>query len=213
MSAANANHLPDKMSNDAGVPIFFYEFTRPGFTFSRVLVEHDETGRGAISFQKDGNDETITDPISLSTATLEIMRDAFTALNFLESTESYQTTRDYSNMGNIRITVKRDGRERTVKYNWSDNKHAKALMDEYRRIGNEYIWRFEITSARQNQPLLTPSLMDSLDSYLKRSEISDPPHLLPFLAELSTDERLPLMARNHAAKLIKQIEKKQAGKK
>ena len=31
-------------------------------------------------------------------------------------------------------------------------------MDEYRRISNEYTWRFEI-AARENQPLQTPGLM------------------------------------------------------
>jgi hypothetical protein len=64
-------------------------------------------------------------------------------------------------------------------------------------------------SARANQPLLTPGLMDLVDSYIKRKEISDPPHLLPFLTQLSSDERLPLIARNHAARLAKQIEKSQ----
>ena len=110
-------------------------------------------------------------------------------------------------MGNIAVTLKKQGRERTVKYNWTDNKDAKMLMDEYRRISNEYTWLFELTLARQNQPLQTPSLMDALDSYFKRNELSDPPHLLPLLTQLSTDERMPLMARNRAAKLIEQIQK------
>ena len=81
-------------------------------------------------------------------------------------------------------------------------------MDEYRRISNEFIWKLEITTARVNQPLLTPGMMDTIDNYIGRDEISDPEHLLPFLTELSTDERLPLMGRNRALKLIKQIEKK-----
>ena len=76
-----------------------------------------------------------------------------------------------------------------------------------RRIGNEYTWRFEITTARENFPLQTPGLVDGLDSYMKRNEISDPQHLLPFLTALSTDERIPLMARNRASKIIKEIEK------
>ncbi len=110
-------------------------------------------------------------------------------------------------MGNVTFTLKRDGRSRTAKYNWTDNKAAKMLMDEYRRITNEYTWKFEISIAIENLPLQTPGLMDMLDSYMKRGEISDPPHLLPFLAILSNDERMPLMARNRASKLIKDIEK------
>lgn len=192
----------------AYVPTHFYEFTRPGFAYSRVLIEHDEAGVGQISFQKDGNAELITDPIRLSAVTLAKINDTLTAMNFLGSTESYQHERDYSHLGNIEIKVQTKAGSRTVRYNWTSNKHAKELMDEYRRISNEWTWRFEITAARENFPLQTPGIMDTLASYLKRSDISDPPTLLPFLTELSSDERLPLMARNNAGKLVKQIEKK-----
>ena len=193
----------------AYVPNYFYEFSRPGFVYSRVLIEHDEAGKGRISFTKDGLNDMITDPISLSPPTLTKINDLLTELDFLNSKENYQTDHDFSNMGNVTITYKKGGRERTAKYNWTENKNAKALMDEYRRIGNEYTWRFEIAVARENQPLQSPSLVDLLDSYITRGEISDPPHLIPFLTELSNDERLPLIARNHAAKLIKSINKQQ----
>ena len=190
------------------IPVYFYEFSRPGFTYSRVLVEHDEDGKGKVSFQKSEFDELITDPVQLSPVTLGKIKEALSALNFLDSTETYQTARDYAHMGDTRITVKKAGRERTVKNNWTENKHAKALMDEYRRIANEYTWRFEVLSARENQPLLTPGMMATMESYLRRDEISDPPNLLQFLTQLSNDERLPLIARNHASRLIKEIEKK-----
>lgn len=186
---------------------YCYIFTRPGFTYSRVVIEHDESGKGQISFQRESSDEPIVDPVELSAATMKNLSEAVAALNFLDSTEEYQVARDYSHMGNVEFMVKKSGRERTVRYNWTENKHAKALMDEYRRISNEYLWRFEIILARQNQPLLTPGLMESIDSYIDRKEISDPPSLVPFLTELSTDERLPLMARNRATKIIKAIEK------
>ena len=189
------------------VPTYFYEFSRPGFDYPKVLIEHDQSGKGKISFEKNGASEMITDPIDLTPATLENIDKMLTALDFLNSTEDYQTEHDFSNMGNVTITYKKAGRERTAKYNWSDNKDAKALMDEYKRIGYEYTWRFEIGIARQNQPLQTPGLMDQLASYINRGEISDPPHLVPFLTELSNDERLPLIARNHAGKLVRQLQK------
>jgi hypothetical protein len=184
-----------------------YEFDRPGFTYPNILIEHDDNGKGKISFKKDGYQELLTDPIQLTTGTMEKLEAAFAALNFLDSTENYQYAKDFSNMGNVTITLKRDGRTRVAKYNWTENKQARVLYDEYRRIGNEYIWKFEIAIGRENQPLLTPSLVDVIDSYIRQNEISDPPHLVPFLTELSNDERLPLIARNHATKLIKQIEK------
>lgn len=188
-------------------PVYVYTFERPGFTYSSIKIEHDDAGRGRIWFKKDNFDEPLDDPIELSTATLEKLKEAFAALNFLDSTEDYQYPKDFSNMGNVTITLNRMERSRTVKYNWTDNKHAKALMDTYRAIANEYTWKFELTSARENQPLLTPGLIDALDSYLSRGEIADPPHLLPFLSGLSSDERLPLMARNHLLKIITRIEK------
>ncbi len=191
----------------ACTPVYFYEFTRPGFTYERVLIEHDEAGKGKISFLKTGFDEMITDPIQLTAVTMGNLSSAFAALNFLASNENYQTEKDHSNMGNVSITVKKDGRSRTAKYNWTDNKLAKSLMDEYRRIANEYTWKFEIGLARQNQPLQAPTLMATLDNYVRQNEISDPPHLIEFLTALSTDERLPLIARDHAARIVKQLEK------
>lgn len=188
-------------------PVYVYTFERPGFVYSNLKVEHDETGKGRIWFKKDSFDEPLDDPIELSAATMEKLNGAFTALNFIDSTEDYQYSKDFSNMGNVTITMNRDAKTRTAKFNWTDNKHAKALMDTYRAIANEYTWKFEFTLARENQPLFTPSLIDALDSYISRNEIADPPHMLPFLTQLSTDERLPLMARNHVVKIIGKIEK------
>jgi hypothetical protein len=193
----------------AYVPAYFYEFSRPGFTYSRILIEHDKAGKGKISFQRDGSDELLTDPLQLTPAMLTSINDALAKLDFLNSTETYQTGRDYSTMGNVTFTLKEGSRSRTAKYNWSENKFAKALMDEYRRIGNEYTWRFDFGVARENQPLMTPGLLDQMDSYLARGEISDPPHILPMLSEIAVDERLPLITRNHAEKLIKRINKAQ----
>lgn len=188
-------------------PEYTYVFIRPGFTYERVVIEHDNSGKGTFAFNKLGYDEEITDPLSLSAKTMSTLRSAFEALDFLNSTESYQVPRDYSHMGTVELTLRRMGRERTARYNWTDNKQAKALMDEYRRIANEFTWRFEIASARENQPLQAPGLMNLIESYVKRGDISDPKNLVPFLTQLASDERLPLMARNKAAELVKHIEK------
>jgi hypothetical protein len=80
-------------------------------------------------------------------------------------------------------------------------------MDEYRRVANQYVWMFDFNLARENQPLETPKLVESLDGLIKRNEIADPQQMLPFLTALSNDERVPLIGRNRAGKLVKQIEK------
>lgn len=188
-------------------PLYRYEFTQPDFVISHVIIEHDDDGKGTIAFKRKSFDEMLSEPIEVSAPTLEKLRAAFATLNFIDSTEDYQYERDFSNMGNVAITLKNAGRERTAKYNWTSNKGAKFLMDEYRRIGNQFTWMFDFNLARENQPLETPKLVDNLDALLKRSEIADPHQMLEFLQAVSNDERVPLIGRNHAGKLVKQIEK------
>lgn len=207
---ANESQTNQPARKNQNQSVYFYEFTQPNFLISKIFIEHDEQGKGKITFQRRDYGDEITDPIQLSSVTMEKLKNAFAALDFLNSNENYQFEKDYSHLGNVKITVKKDGRERTAQYNWTENKEARILMDEYRKIGNQYVWIFEMNVARQNQPLNAPGLMKTLDGYLKRKEISDPVQLIPFLTELSNDERIPLIARNHAAEIIKQIEKQAA---
>lgn len=188
-------------------PVYFYEFSKAEFLVSKIFIEHDENGKGKITLQKRDFAAPETDPIQLSPASLERVKTAWSQLNFLDSTENYQYEKDYSHLGTMKFTMKKDERTRTATFNWTDNKDAKILADEYRKIGQQFIWIFDINVARENQPLDAPRLIDSLDSMVKRNDISDPEQMIPFLKELSNDERLPLIARNHAIKLIEKIEK------
>lgn len=197
-----------KNANSKKTPAFVYEFSQPQFLISHVRIEHDENGKGVITFKKKDFDEEYTDPIQLSDITMEKLNAHFAALNFLDSTENYQYEKDFSHLGNMKITMRKADRERTAEFNWTTNADAKAIADEYRKIGNQYIWMFDISVARENQPLESPRIMKSLDSFLKRNEISDPSQMIPFLKDLSDDERIPLIARNNAARMIKEIEKK-----
>lgn len=209
--ASKTNSRPVTVKKNA--PVYFYEFSQPSFAISQVYIEHDENGTGKITFQKKDLPDMISDPLQLSPATLEKLKTAWSALNFLDSTENYQTVRDYSNLGTMKLSMRKDNRERTATFNWTENKDAKTLADEYRRIQQQFIWVFEIGVARENQPLDAPRLLESLDSMVRRSEVSDAAQMLPLLTELSNDERIPLIARNRAAKLTKEIEKKKEDKK
>ena len=204
---AKTNTRPNQEKQQAA-PVYFYTFSKPEFIVSKIFIEHDEAGRGKISFLKKNFDNLITDPIQLSPAALERVKAIFNTLNFLDSKEIYQSAeRSYAHLGTMTFAVKKDGRERTAEFNWTENKDAKLLADEYRRIGQQFVWIFDMSVARENQTLETPSLMDALDSLIKRNEISDAVQMLPFLRELSTDERLPLIARNHAMRIVKEVEK------
>ena len=209
--AAKTNARP-AMAAIENKPVYFYEFSKPEFTVSRIYIEHDENGKGKITFQKKDFAEPITDPLQLSAAASERVKAIWQALNFLDSTENYQTARDYSNLGAMKFSMKRDGRTREATFNWTDNKDAKSLADEYRKIGQQFVWIFDVTVARANQPLETPRLLDALDSLIRRKEISDAAQMIPLLRELSNDERLPLIARNHSTKLAEKIEKSEQKK-
>ena len=209
-SAKPSPTAAEKLSQQAGDPAFEYEFSQPEFIVSHVKIQHGEDGTGTISFRKKGDDELITDPIRISPKALARINEVLSSMNFLDSTENYQYEKDFSHLGTIKFSLRRNGRSRGVTYNWSENKLAKELMAEYRRLTNQFIWIFDITLSRDNQPLEAPKLMDSLDSLIRRNEISDPHQLDPFLRELSNDERIPLIARNHAVRLVKQFEKEKA---
>lgn len=201
---SSVSHTPAEVSF---VPAYHYEFTQPEFLISKILIEHDESGKGKISFMKKGYEEFISDPIRLSSKTLDKINGALTALDFLSSNQNYQYEKDFSHLGTMTFRLTRDGKTRNTTFNWTQNKDAKLLVDEYRKIGNQFIWMFDISLARENQPLESPKLMDSLDSMIRRNEISDSNQMVPFLQTLANDERVPLIARNHASRLVKQVEK------
>lgn len=191
----------------AGDPAYLYEFSQPDFLISKIVIRHDETGRGTITFTKKMFGEMVTDPVQVSPAALERINGAYAVLNFLDSTQSYQYEKDYSHLGVMTFNLKKGEKQRTAVFNYTTNKDAKVLVDEYRKLGNQFIWILDITVARENQPLEAPKLLDSLDSFLRRNEISDPAQMIPLLKGLIDDERVPLIARNHAGKLVQRIEK------
>lgn len=184
---------------------YSYEFTQPDFYVRHILVEHDAIGRGKITFERKGEETSIEEPINLSMSALRRVVGAWTELHFLESTEIYQSDKKFPHMGTMRLKLERDKLERTVEFNWTNNKTAFALANEYRRIADQAIWVFDVSVARETQPLATPKLMDEFELQMKRNGLSDPQQLVPLLQDISTDEHLPLMTRNQALRLIKKL--------
>jgi hypothetical protein len=194
------------LKSEAATVDYSFEFTQPNFLVSRIFIEHDEKGRGEITFERK-NSDPICDPLVLSQATVERLKALWDTLHFLDSEKSYQSEKDYPHLGTNRLHMKQGTRDRRAEFNWTGDKDAFALVTEYNRIAHQAMFIFDIMLSRENQPLESPKLMDGVDDLLRRNEIADPQQLLPLLRELSTDERLPLIARNHAARLVKRIEK------
>ncbi|REJ79248.1 MAG: hypothetical protein DWQ47_00455 [Acidobacteria bacterium] len=188
--------------------MFAYEFENPKFIVSHVKIEHDEKGNGRIWFKKQDFEVDETESIQISAHIMERLEALWGELAYLSDGVRHQSEeRDYGHLGTMTLTVNRDGVKRTDSFNWTENSKAKDLTDEYKKISNQFIWVFDMEVARKNQPLEAPRIMKSIDSYIRRDSISDPEQLLPYLRKLQDDERIPLIARNHAGRLVERIEK------
>ncbi|HEY8413874.1 MAG TPA: hypothetical protein VIK76_20810 [Pyrinomonadaceae bacterium] len=186
---------------------YSYEFSQPKFYIKHIVLEHDANGRGTVTFERLNEDVPVTEPIELSAAALARINAAWQALQFLDSNTDYQSNKQFPHLGTMRIGMERGERKRVAEFNWTNNTDASTLVNEYRKAADQAIWIFDIAVARENQPLNTPKLMEAMESMLKRNSLSDPRQLLKLLQDISTDEHVPLIARNHALRLIKQIQK------
>lgn len=213
-AAAKRNSRPDQTAVStatrdslASEVLFAYEFTQPQFTIRHIVIEHDANGRGKITFERLGEEVSIVEPIELSPAVRTKIAGLWEALRFLDSETDYQADKQFPHLGTMRLRMEQGVRKRTAEFNWTHNNSAAALVNHYRQVADQAILVFDIAVARENQPLNAPKLMELIESMLRRSALSDPRQLVPLLKEITTDEHLPLIARNHAKRLIKQIEK------
>ena len=202
---------PSPVPSDNKKPLdgtrYSYEFRQPDFFINHIVIEHDAIGRGKISFERKGEETPIVEPVELSTGALGRVMGLWSALRFLDSNENYQSPKQFPHLGVYHLKMDDGQRNRTAEFNWSNHKDAWALINEYRRLAEQSIFVFDIKLAREMQPLNAPKLMEHLENLIRRGELSDAQQLVPLLTELRTDEHIPLIARNHAGRLLKQIEK------
>ena len=216
-SATKPNARPHQATSSASSPApaaadnksepvkYTYEFTQPKFVVKHIVLEHDANGRGSVTFERLNEDIPIVEKIQLSPAALARINAAWQGLQFLDSKTDYQADKQFAHLGTMRIGMEQGTRKRVAEFNWTNNADAETLITEYRRVADQAILIFDISVARENQPLNAPKLMEVLESMLRRNALSDPQQLLPLLEDLSADEHVPLIARNHAQRLVKKI--------
>ena len=199
---------PGAVTENKTEPVkYTYEFSQPKFVVKHIVLEHDANGRGKVTFERLNEETPIVEPLELSPAALTRINAAWQALRFLDSNTNYQSDKQFPHLGTMRIGMEQGTRKRVAEFNWTNNTDAETLINEYRRAADQAILIFDIGLARENQPLNAPKLMEVMESMLKRNALSDPQQLLPLLNDLSTDEHVPLIARNHALRIIKKIKK------
>ena len=209
------NDRPQSNSTSTIVPdgkeatvLYTWEFSQREFMINHIVVEHDTAGRGKVTFWRKGEEDPIVENLELTPPVLERIEKLWRELHFLDSNENYQASKNFAHLGTYKLGMSDRDRKRTAEFNWSGNAGAWSLAQEYRRVADQVIFIFDMTVARENQPLNTPGLLKQLESMYNRNALSDPKQLVPLLKEIRTDAHIPLIARNHAERLLKKIEKK-----
>ncbi|MBI1765775.1 MAG: hypothetical protein HYR56_30590 [Acidobacteria bacterium] len=198
--------LEAKPDPNANLTQFQYTFVNERFTIPRIEVEFDGTGAGQYLFKRKDADE-IVNKLTVSASLINQMQALFSALNFLDSTEEYQHKKDFSHLGTMTIRYAHNGKERTTRFNYTDNAALARLAELFRGIATQEMRVFEIENTRQTDPISTPAQMRMLESELRGKHLADPYQLIPLLKDVIKDEGVPLIARNHAERLIQLIQK------
>lgn len=204
-SNSTSTIVPD--SKESSSARYTWEFSQREFLINHIVVEHDATGHGKVTFTRKGEEQPIVENVELTSTVLERIEKLWRELRFLDSNENYQSSKNFAHLGTYKLGMTALDRKRTAEFNWSGNANAWALAQEYRRVADQVIFVFDITVARENQPLNTPGLLKQLESMYNRNALSDPKQLVPLLKEIRTDAHIPLIARNHADRLLKKIAK------
>ena len=198
-----------KPASNVGAEISYaYDFKQPNFLVSQIRIEHNAEGRGQIRFKKRNSEENFTEPLTLSPTALLRITELWAKLDGLKGAPNLQAEKQFPHLGTMTLSISEGEQTRATEFNWTNNPDASALVSEYRHLADQSLFVFDINVARDNQPLEAPSIMKRLEMHVRRKELSDPTQLLPLLRELSTDERLPLIARNQASTLVKKLDKK-----
>ena len=196
---------PDGNSDTASVR-YHYLFENDRFTTPLQEVEFDGNGRGKFRFIRKGGEE-IVNKLEISATLLSQVQNIFDSLNFIDGNEEYQHKKDFSHLGKMTITMVRNGRERSTSFNYTDNQSMSRLVEIFRNIAIQETRVFEIETVRSTDPISTPAQMRMLENELRSKHIADPQRIVPLLTEIKTDESVPLIARNHAERLLQMIKK------
>jgi hypothetical protein len=185
---------------------FYFLFENTRFTTPLQEIEFDGDGQGRFRFKRKDQDE-IVNKLVISASLRDQIQSLFSELNFLASNEDYQHKKDFSHLGTITIGLARGGKERTVKFNYTTNSALSQLRDIFQNIATQETRIFEMETVRANDPISMPAQLRILEGELHSKHIADPQRFVPMLQDLKLDESVPLIARNHAERLLQTIKK------
>jgi hypothetical protein len=198
----------ERLSSPEADPLYRFLFENERFVVSLQEVVLTAEGKGRYRYQRKEMEEMVLTFVA-SPAVMEEIRSLFEELDFLRSSESYQHRRDFSHLGTITLAMRRNGAEREVRFNYADRPQINQLVRLFRGLATQESRLFEIETVRATDPISTPAQLRLLEGELKSRTIADPKRFVPLLREIRLDEGIPLIARNHAARLLEQIDRPQ----
>ena len=100
----------------AGTARYTWEFTQREFVINHILIEHDSSGRCQITFEHRSEEIPIVEPIELSSAALARINALWSNLQFLDSDEDYQSSKNFAHLGTYRLGIEDGKRKRTAEF-------------------------------------------------------------------------------------------------
>jgi hypothetical protein len=191
----------------AGDIAFKYVFENPRFYIPWIQLDLSQEGAGMVRFRRGESDDTLDREVKLQPSTLSRIAELFARTGFLTSSEDYQSKRDFAHLGWMTISASQGGKQRTVRFNYTENRDIGELSDIFRAISNQAITLFDIDLTIRHQPLDLPRMLESLENELRLERFAEPDQLIPTLRDIARDDTLPLIARNNATRLITSIQK------
>lgn len=186
---------------------FTYKFENPRFQIRIIEIDLAANGVGELRFMRGESDEVLDCKVKLRPATIARILSLFESADFLESKIEYQDKTDMSHLGWVTFSAKQGARERKVRFNYTLNEQMKELGDIFRGIATQEISLFDIDNAQRYQPLDLPKQIEMLERDLRLGWIAEPERVLSVLNEIAGDDSQPLIARNHAKRIIDAIKK------
>lgn len=189
-----------------------YRFENDKFLVPRIeLVISDGSGR--LVFERRGLAAPVSRDVRVGARASSEVDSLLARLNFLGSSEVYQTREDHSNLGTTTISVRNPSAERAVSFNYTANADMAEVASLLRGVANREIYRFDIETAARYQPLELPKLLEAFANEMRLGRITEPAEIAPLIEELADDPTVPLIGRNQARKILDAVAKsKRAGK-
>jgi hypothetical protein len=186
---------------------FNYKFENKRFYVPVIEIDLAADGAGEVRFQRGESDDVLDHKFKLLPATLTRIRQLVEVTRFLDSSDPYQAEKDFSHLGWVTLSVRQGERERQVRFNYTQNPQISEMADIFRGIATQEMHLFDIETSEQFQPLELPRLLDTIENDLKLQRITEPERLLPKLQEVAGNPTQPLIARNHATRIVSDIKK------